>query len=280
MRRGRRIWKPPWEKGKWFNPCWTDLQPLCVAWQQASWHPHTHAIAKVIGQIGDGWHPRLGLDGWRRPVRYLNTTCIVRWMWDDCLWDYLQKTPNHCILNEQHKGYRIWIHPSTLSDFGDGSLAEGDGSLPVLMTHWWACLCEPFASSLENNSWGIPELWLHHVVIIAAWPALMLNKLIQLYLGMGVISKYLLDGSQDFLFGRVRTEVKAFHTIVSDVLKTLRADSWDIYANPVPYKLHLYITILLFCHKCWDGNVFAWTVVVGNLSQRMMCSCDVRVLWM
>ena len=62
-------------------------------------------------------------------------------------------------------------------------------------------------------------------MIIAAWPALMLNKLIKLYLGKGVISKYVLDGSQDFLFGRVRTEIKAFYTIVSDVLKTLRADS-------------------------------------------------------
>lgn len=94
------------------------------------------------------------------------------------------------------------------------------------------------ATSLENKSGDIPELRLHHVAIIATWRAVTLNKRIKPYLGKGVISEYLFDGSQDFLFWRVCVceEVTAFYTLISYILKTLsshRADSSDTYANPV-----------------------------------------------
>lgn len=78
--------------------------------------------------------------------------------------------------------------------------------------------CSP-ATSLENESGGIPELRLHHGVIIATWRALALNKRIKPYLGKEVISEYLFDGSHDFF--SVCEEVTAFYTLVSYVLKTL-----------------------------------------------------------
>lgn len=53
------------------------------------------------------------------------------------------------------------------------------------------------ATSLENESRGIPELHLHHVVIIATWRELMPNERRKLYLGKEVRSGYLFDGSQD-----------------------------------------------------------------------------------
>lgn len=53
------------------------------------------------------------------------------------------------------------------------------------------------AKSLENKSRGIPELHLHHVVIIATWRELTPNERRKLYLGKEVISGYLFDGSQD-----------------------------------------------------------------------------------
>lgn len=71
------------------------------------------------------------------------------------------------------------------------------------------------AMSLENKSRGIPELRLHHVVIIATWRALTLNRRIKLYLGTEVTSEYLFGGSQDF------------H------LCSQRADSTDTYDNPI-----------------------------------------------
>lgn len=76
------------------------------------------------------------------------------------------------------------------------------------------------AANLGNKSRGIPELRLHHLVIIATWSVMVLKKI---YLGKEVISRYSLDGSQDFLFGRMHVceEVIAFYTLVSFILNTL-----------------------------------------------------------
>lgn len=75
------------------------------------------------------------------------------------------------------------------------------------------------ATSLENESRGIPELRLHHVVIIATWRTLTLNKRITLFFfsGKEVISEYFFDGSQDFLFWRVCAKVTACCKLVSYV---------------------------------------------------------------
>lgn len=48
------------------------------------------------------------------------------------------------------------------------------------------------AANLGNKCRGIPELQLHHLVIITTWRVMVLNKL---YLGKEVISRYSLDGS-------------------------------------------------------------------------------------
>ena len=71
----------------------------------------------------------------------------------------------------------------------------GGGSLSSLMTHWWACFHPAIRQQLENKSRGIPELRLHHGVIIATWLELTLNKQMKLYLAEEVISEYLFDGS-------------------------------------------------------------------------------------
>lgn len=64
------------------------------------------------------------------------------------------------------------------------------GVFPCLWLTDLPVLNEPLANSLENRIRGIPELQLHHVVIIATWHVLGLNKQMKLYLGNEVISEY------------------------------------------------------------------------------------------
>lgn len=94
-------------------------------------------------------------------------------------------------------------------------------------------------TSLENKSRGIPQLQFHHIVIIANWQALMLNKWIKLYWGTEVISEYLLV-----------EEVISFYKLVSYVLRNTYAATgltqWTFMEIPSSRLLLSLLAIIYF----------------------------------
>lgn len=140
-------WKPAWESENEsaLLPTYTHskihtlLRSHCVLDESEPPGTHTHAIAQVSGQLGDGRHWRLGLARWRHPVR--NPVCLPGegvFVGADCLASFFIRH-NRAQKTAPTKSTVKNIRRESLLSFLSARWLGVMGSLPFLVTHWWVC---------------------------------------------------------------------------------------------------------------------------------------------